>query len=175
MAPFVAARFAPLKGAVLMAVTVRPLDELIYEQTAHAMEIAKTSSADIQKKVDELKAAFRRVRSGEATDGEMVFFAPARYWRDLFGHDSVKALSQMQARVLVLQGGKDIQVGRTDYDLVGKALASRPPDQREAHWFPDLNHLMMRVEGESTGAEYGRASVVDPQVIEAIASWINRR
>jgi pimeloyl-ACP methyl ester carboxylesterase len=154
---------------------VRPLDELIYEQTARAMQIAGTPSAEVQKKVEELKAAFRRVRSGEARDDETVFFAPARYWRDLFRRDFKAELGRMKAPVLVLQGGKDIQVTRTDYDLVQKALAQRTPEERQSHWFPDLNHLMMRVEGESTGAEYGRASTVEREVVEAIAAWVKSR
>jgi hypothetical protein len=52
----------------------------------------------------------------------------------------------LRRSMLVLQGGKDIQVTRTDYDLIAKALALRPPDQRESLRFPDLNHLMMPVD-----------------------------
>jgi hypothetical protein len=77
--------------------------------------------------------------------------------------------------VLLLQGGKDVQVSRTDYDIAQQALAAKPAEMREAHLFPDLNHLFMPVEGQATGAEYGRASHVSPEVIQVIAKWIDTR
>jgi uncharacterized protein len=174
-APMIAARAPWLHGAILMAAAVRPLDEIIFEQTARGMEIAHAPAADIKAKVDELKAQFRRVRSGEAPDDETVFFAPAGYWRDLFNRDPLKALSQLKLPVLVLQGGKDIQVGKADYDLIVAALRARESGGAEFKWFPDLNHLMMRVEGEPTGAEYGRAGFLDSHVISAIVSWMKDR
>ena len=173
-APMIAARVPWLRGVVLMAAAVRPLDELIFEQTARGLELANTSSDEIKTRVDGLKAQFRRVRTGEAPDDEMVFFAPARYWRDLFGRDPLKAVRELRVPVLVLQGGKDIQVGKADYDLIVGALSGRPADAREFHWFPTLNHLMMQVEGDPTGAEYGRAGAVAPEVISAVSAWIGK-
>lgn len=38
--------------------------------------------------------------------------------------------------------------------------------------FSGLNHLFMRVERASTGAEYGIPGHVDPAVVSAIADWI---
>jgi hypothetical protein len=38
--------------------------------------------------------------------------------------------------------------------------------------FASLNHLFMKVEHASTGAEYGFPAPVEPAVIAAIADWI---
>jgi pimeloyl-ACP methyl ester carboxylesterase len=101
--------------------------------------------------------------------------ASARYWRDLMGRNVPAALASLRIPVLVLQGGKDIQVTKADYDLVQQALAAKPPDQQECHWFPQLNHLFIAVEGQSTGAEYGRAGHVSSQVTELLAAWIRKQ
>lgn len=85
------------------------------------------------------------------------------------------ALAPAKAPVLLLQGGMDVQVLRADYDLALQALASKPPAMREARFFPTLNHLVMPVEGRATGAEYGRASHVSPEVIQIIAKWVDGR
>ena len=74
--------------------------------------------------------------------------------------------------MLVLQGGKDYQVTRADYERVQAALAGKAPGLGVAIWFPDLNHLFMRVDGASTGAEYGRAGRVDENVIDQIVRWL---
>jgi hypothetical protein len=76
--------------------------------------------------------------------------------------------------VLILQGGKDVQVSRTDYDLAERALALKPPEMREAHFFPTLNHLLLRVDGQATGGEDGKASHVSPDVIDTIARWVTK-
>jgi hypothetical protein len=91
----------------------------------------------------------------------------------MFARDLRAALTNATAPVLLLQGGMDVQVLKADYDIAQQALASKPPSMREAHFFPTLNHLFMPVEGQNpTGAEYGRASHVAPEVIRTIAAWV---
>ncbi len=172
--PVIADR-AQARGAILMAPAERPLDQVIPEQVRFQWKLAGRSDAEADAQVSEMTRAFARVRSGEATDDEMVFGATARYWRDYLGRDTRAALAAVKAPVLLLQGGMDVQVLKADYDLALQALASKPPAMREAHFFPTLNHLFMPVEGQATGAEYGRASHVSPEVIQVIAKWIDGR
>jgi hypothetical protein len=176
LAPLIAERSGlALRGVALMAAAARPLDEIVAEQVAFQMKVAGVAEAEIAGKTAELKSAFARVRSGQAPEDEVVLFAPARYWRELFRLDIGAAVSRLQAPVLVLQGGRDIQIGRRDYDLIQKALASVPDDRKEFRWFEGLNHLFMEVTGESTGSEYGRTGQVHPEVIGTIMAWIRRR
>ena len=172
--PVIADR-ARARGAILMAPIERPLDQVIPDQVRFQMKLAGMSDAEADAQVGELKRAFARVRSGEAKDDEMVFVWSARYLRDFLARDTRAALTAMKAPVLLLQGGQDVQVLKADYDLALQALASKPPAMREAHFFPTLNHLFMPVEGQATGAEYGRASHVSPEVIQVIAKWIDAR
>jgi hypothetical protein len=169
---------APAKEPIATSTAVftdRPLDQVIPEQVRFQMKLAGMSDAEADAQVGELKRAFARVRSGEAKDDEMVFVWSARYLRDFLARDTRAALTAMKAPVLLLQGGQDVQVLKADYDLALQALASKPPAMREAHFFPTLNHLFMPVEGQATGAEYGRASHVSPEVIQVIAKWIDAR
>ena len=172
--PVIADR-AEARGAILMAPAERPLDQVIPEQVRFQLKLGGRSDAEADAQVAEMKKAFARVHSGEAKDDEMVFGASARYWRDYLKRDTRAALAAVKAPVLLLQGGQDVQVLKADYDLALQALAAKPPAMREAHFFPTLNHLFMPVEGQATGAEYGRASHVSPEVIEVIAKWIDAR
>jgi uncharacterized protein len=172
--PVIADR-AQARGAILMAPAERPLDQVIPEQVRFQLKLAGRSDAEADAEIGTLKQAFTRVRSGEAKDDEIVFGKSARYWRDYLGRDTRAALAAVKAPVLLLQGGMDIQVLKADYDLALQALAAKPPAMREAHFFPTLNHLFMPVEGQATGAEYGRASHVAAEVIQVIAKWIDAR
>ncbi len=176
LAPLVAERLGPdLRGVILLAPGARPLDSVIVEQTAFRLRVAGQPDSVVAAQTAELERAFARVRSGAAADSEVVLGAAAHYWRDLFGRRPLDVLRGLPVPVLVLQGGKDYQVTRADYERVQAALAGKAPGLGLAIWFSDLNHLFMQVAGASTGAEYGRAGRVDEQVVTQIARWINDR
>jgi pimeloyl-ACP methyl ester carboxylesterase len=105
----------------------------------------------------------------------MVFLVNAHYWRSVMAHDPQAELKRLKAPVLLLQGGKDVQVLKADYDLALKALAGKAPEMGEAHWFPELNHLFFPVEGDASGAEYGREANVPAEVVRTIATWVKKR
>jgi pimeloyl-ACP methyl ester carboxylesterase len=163
---------AKARGAILMAPAERPFDQVILEQVTFQRKLANQSDAEVAAAVGELEKGFARIRSGEARDDEIIMSAPAHYWRDLLNRDTRAALTAVKAPVLLLQGGKDVQVSKADYDIAVQALASKPADMREAHFFPNLNHLFMPVEGQATAAEYGKASHIPQDVIDIIAKWI---
>lgn len=176
LAPIVAERLGrELRGVILLAPGARPLDSVIVEQTAFRMRVAGQPDSLIAAQTAQLEQAFAGVRSGAAPDSEVVLGASVHYWRDLFARRPLDALRRLPLPVLVLQGGKDYQVTRADYERVQAALAEKAPGQALAIWMPDLNHLFMTVTGPSTGAEYGRPGRVDEQVIAQIASWIGGR
>jgi fermentation-respiration switch protein FrsA (DUF1100 family) len=139
------------------------------------MRVAGQSDSLIAAQTADLVAAFARVRSGAAPDSEVVLGASARYWRDLFARRPLESLRRLGVPVLVLQGGKDYQVTREDYELVQAALAGKAPGQALTVWLPDLNHLFMTVVGQSTGAEYGLAGRVDEQAIAQLVRWITEQ
>jgi len=175
LGPLIAERLGDeLRGLILLAPSARPLDSVIVEQTAFRMRTANQPDSVIAAQAAELERGFTRVRSGEAPDSEMVFGASARYWRDLFARRPLEVLRQLDRPVLVLQGGKDYQVTRADYERVEAALAGKPPARARLLWFPELNHLFMRVDGASTGAEYGKAGTVDASVVESIVAWVRQ-
>jgi uncharacterized protein len=176
LAPLIAARVpaGELRGVILLAPGARPLDAVVEEQTAMRLGLTGQPAGEIARQLQALRDGFARVRSGAAADSEIVFFAPAHYWRDLFARTPLETLRGLPLPVLVLQGGKDYQVTKADYDLVAAALAAKSVALRELHWFPGLNHLFIAVPGEgpSTGAEYGAAGHVDAAVVAAIVQWI---
>jgi hypothetical protein len=166
LAPFIAQRVPETRGIILLAAAGRPLDEMILEQTRFQMQRQGLTQEAINDQIDEIKKSFERIRTKQAKDTERVLGAPAPYWRDLLGRNQLETLKGLGQPILILQGGKDVQVRKADYDLLNSTVKA------EAHWFPDLNHLFMAVEGDPTGSEYGRAGKVSDEVIKVMATWI---
>jgi alpha-beta hydrolase superfamily lysophospholipase len=171
LAPFIAQRAPHTHAVILMAAAAVPLDQTIERQLAAQMKATGASQADIDKQIDKIKLQFAQIREGKITSSENVFGAPAHYWADLLQRNIPAEMKKIDVPVLVIQAGKDIQVTQQDFDLIKTALAGK---KAEFKLFPNLNHLMMPVEGVSTGAEYGKPGHVDPEVVKTIADWITK-
>ena len=72
--------------------------------------------------------------------------------------------------MLILQGGRDYQSTKVEYDGWVKALSGKP--EVTFRFYPKLNHLFMEGSGKSTPVEYERRGPVSRQTIDDVAAWI---
>lgn len=164
-----------VSGVILLAGPARAADELLVEQTTYQLgEVREAPQSLVDSKVKEIKDVFAQVREGKLPPGRNLMGAPVRYWKNLLARPlTPKVLSGLKQPVLVVQGGKDCQVRKTDYELLVAALEAREAPH-EAHFFPELNHLFMPCVGPSTGIEYRVAGKLDPRLPSAVATWVKR-
>lgn len=175
LAPTIGGQNEGIRGLVLMAPGIRPIDAMIIDQLAFGAKLTGRSEDEIAEQTKTLKDQFAAIRDPKRADAPAVMGAPAAYWRELLAIDVTKTVKDSKLPILVLQGDEDIQV-RKDLDF--NALKSSVGDAggRVAYQsFASLNHLFMRVDGRSSGAEYGIPGHVEPSVPNAIADWILAR
>ena len=97
--------------------------------------------------------------------------ASPRFWKSWQGIESARIAGELKGvPFLVLQGGRDYQVTRVDYDAFHAALRGRP--NTAFHLYPDLNHLFQKGKGKAVPAEYLKPAFVDQRVVEDIAKWV---
>jgi dienelactone hydrolase len=172
-APEVGSEVEGLAGLVLLAGPGRPMDVLTQEQIVYQNTVAGQSAEEAARHAEELVAEpLRKALAGELPDTARILGLPVLYWKDILERDAPAALAASRRPVLLLQGEKDCQVRMADYELLVAALEKREGVPHRARLFPDLNHLFMKVDGKSTGAEYFREGHVAGEVIEEIASWV---
>jgi len=170
-APLVAAEAGDIRGLVILAGPARPPDALLTDQLAFQMKLAGQDQATIDAQAAKLAKEFERLRS-DPSDATAILGAPAAYWRDVIRLDLAAQLAGSKLPALVLQGEKDVQVSKTlDFDVLRTKLGDGG-GRIVYKSFPDLNHLLIPVQGQGTGKEYGIAGHVDPAVAQAIAGWI---
>jgi dienelactone hydrolase len=169
LAPRIAAR-APgvVAGIVSLAGSTRPLEELVMEQMRYLEGEGSPGAA----KAD---AFAKAVRDPALSDGQVVDMLgaklPGSYFLDLRRYDPGRTAAGLRVPILILQGERDYQVRRADYDGWTKALAGHA--NARFRLYPALNHLFEAGEGESRPAEYLRPSMhVDPEVITEVAAFI---
>ena len=112
----------------------------------------------------------KKLTAADAASPKLVLRAPPSYWLDLREHDPLAAVKTLKQPLLVLQGGRDYQVTTADFEGWKKALGSQPNVTFKL--YPELNHLFVTGEGNSTPAEYERPGHVAEVVVADIADWI---
>jgi len=171
LAPRIAAH-APggVAGIVILAGSTRPLEELVIEQVRY---LEGADSPDMAK----AEAFAKIVRDPGLADGQTVDMLgasiPGSYFLDLRRYDPVRTVAALRVPVLVLQGERDYQVRRADYDGWVKGLAGHASARLQL--YPALNHLFEAGSGESRPTEYLRPGLhIAPEVIADIATFILR-
>jgi len=166
IAPRIAAEDGKLAGLVIAAGNVRPLEDLIWEQSQGLKMTPQ--------QLDQLKGLVARIKALEPADSDAppILGMRAPYLLDLKGYDPPAVAKEHPLPMLILQGERDFQVTMADFNLWKSSLSSRK--DVVFHSYPSLNHLFVPGAGKSDEAEYRKPGHVAPEVIEDIAKWINR-
>lgn len=114
--------------------------------------------------------AARVKRASQLAAGELVFGGPKSYWVDLQGYDPAEAAKSLDQPLLILQGGREYQVTRKDFDRWKQALGARPGV--EFKLYPAANHLFINATGPSEPKEYDTPGFVAEPVVADIVRWI---
>jgi len=174
-APRIGHADANLAGLVIIAGATRPIEDLIVEQTRYILGLRGKLSAADEEKVRELEskvAEIKRLTAADAASSTLIIGAPAAYWLDLRTHDPVAEAKTLKQPLLIIQGGRDYQVTRTDFDNWKTALTGKPGVSFK--FYPKLNHLLVTGEGRSSPEEYEQPGHVADAVVEDIANWIKK-
>ena len=158
-------------GLILVATPGRKLGDILREQLR-----ANPANAPI---LDPALAALAELEAGRRVDVSTIhpalqgLFAPQvqGFLIDMLAKDPAALAAKVKLPVLVVQGGKDLQVSTID----AEALAKAKPDARLLI-IPSMNHVLKDVNGDdvtSNLASYRDPSLsVDGQLVGAIVDFV---
>ncbi len=162
MMPRIMQRDPRLAGVIVMAGNVRPLGELIIEQTEYMNALRGNDTPEAKASLDNLRK-----------NPLAMLKLPEHYIADLEDYHPDSAAKPLKIPMLILQGERDYQVTMKDFALWKAALSSRKDVVFRS--YAKLNHLFIAGEGKPDPAEYSKGGNVDQPVIEDIANWIRAR
>lgn len=155
LAPRIAARSdVPVAGIILLAAPARQLEESLREQTAYIARLQGGSTAQAD-------SLFRALR------GQL----PEEYLEAARKYRPVKTAATLDAPILVVQGGHDYQVTRTDYELWQKGL--RKHAAAAFVFVPSADHLLRSLPAMATPQDYLKTAPLCPEAVQAIAGFVN--
>ncbi len=158
-------------GYILMAASLRPLDELMREQVDFLSSLEPEVTKEQQAEKDALFADLDRLADLDSLAKEdQILGAYPAYWRWLSDYDIHKAAGEIKEPVLLLQGEEDYQVTMEDYGLWKDAFSDR--ENWKMISYPGLTHTFTPGKKTEGSAVYLRKEKVDDKVIGDIADFI---
>lgn len=163
-----------LNGVVMLAGTIRGLEDVILDQNIAVLNTMDISDAEKQRQLKAVQDGVDAVKALTEATAEPVLGVPARYWlsmRDLDGENILK--NKLTVPVLVLQGEADFQVYMDkDFAYMQSVLGDKENIQFKS--YPGLNHLFMpqSLPGVMDVTEYTAENHIPQYVISDIAAFI---
>ena len=178
LAASLAARGAPVAGAVLLSVSATPGEELLRWQVRQiaptlprpVRAVLRLLRVDLEKKIAANHARIKATTTDVARIGAAR--VNARWTREFMAHDPRADLRRISVPVLALTGAKDLQVPAADLDTV----AALVPAEVTARPIPDLTHTLRRRPGRASLSAYRKElrEPVDPQLLATVVDWCRR-
>ena len=174
MAPRILAQAPEAAGAILFAAPARSLLDILIEQNQRLAAMDGETSDGEKAAIAVLEQQVAAVRKGGDVPLEQTpMRQPASYWHSVDRVDPIAEAKKVDRPMLMLQGGRDIQVVDADWQLWRKAYKKDP--RFTFKHYAALNHLGIAGEGPGTLTEYQTPGHVDQQLIDDIADWIHRK
>lgn len=174
LAALVAARQgADLCGLLLVSATGRKLGDVLRAQIA-----GNPANAPIRERAEAVIAQLevgQRVASDDIDPALQPLFRPEiqGFLISAFAHDPAELIATTTGPTLILQGLRDIQVGRADAERLHRAR----PDA-ELVLLPDTNHVLKRVASDDRAANVATYGEPDKPlaagVVDALAAFMRR-
>ncbi len=177
LAPRIANLSPDLAGIILAAAPARKLSDIIIEQNKYMFERSKDTSevnkGRLEEAIQEISKA-NITSLGTLKPDSSILGLPASYWVDLNVNNQVAdAKKIVKQKIFVIQGGNDIQVSKTDYDLWDAALNKKK--NVTLKYYPELNHLLSPQTEKTTSEQYQVPVSVSEGLIKDIAAWIKAK
>ena len=174
LVPRIAAQTPEAAGYILLAASARPIEDLLLEQTEYILSLEKSlddaSKEKLLKQTQDMVDTIKALTPDSEYTADQLGGTPASYWLDLKNYDPIAEVQGINKSFLVLQGGRDYQVTKTDYDLWQSAFG----EYSDVHFrfYDNLNHLFMSGTGKSVPNEYQQKNTVDTVVGKDIANFV---
>ena len=167
----IARRSGRVAGLILLAAPSRRIFDVVLDQYREFLTSSSLPDERKQAILAEIEQKIALVRSGQTVDPVKVSpFVPLGYWRSLDAVDPGAELRGLDPPVLLLQGGRDIQVFPADWQGWQQALAGDP--HASFKYSPALNHFGLPGKGPGSVAEYQTPGHVSPQLIDDVVAWL---
>jgi dienelactone hydrolase len=178
LTPRIAVGDTQIAGIIVMAGNTRPLEQVIVDQLHYVAGLPSANVEQSKKMLTDFDAAAKTMDDPNLKPGTPIEVLGTKtygaYWLDLRAYHPAETAAKLAIPMLILQGGRDYQVTKPDYEGWQKTLAGH--SNATLKWYPSLNHLFMtgpqNGSGTTTPQEYDMPGHVSAETVNDIAAWV---
>jgi len=178
LAPRIDAEGGDFCGIIMMAGTLRRLEEVMLSQNQAVLESTKGLVRMIVKKqvskLEKMFAGLDGMTDEEAMSKKVGGGTTLYYFKEMAKKPAADYLRESQKPMLIMQGARDFQVSlEKDFSLYKELLGGRA--NAEFRVYENLNHAFVQAVSDDimkAKQEYAAERHIGPQVIDDIADWI---
>lgn len=176
VAPLIAKQCAGLKGLILLAAPGRPLLDVLPDQLDYILSTKTTpeEKEETEKIVTSVKWQINNAKKPDLTLKSKVmlpFGAKAKYWLFDRNYKVLEDAKTLQMPILHLQGGRDYNVTKKDFDLWKEAMTGRP--NYKAVYLESCDHMFFEGVGTAKPEDALRPQHMSHQIGDLIQSFIS--
>lgn len=168
LAPAIAKMAGNISGIIMLAAPARNLQDVTIDQLRYLISLSNNSTNISQMK--SIIVQLEDINKHSLSNSDVVMGVPVSYYYEFEKYNPVDILKTLDIPTLIMQGGKDYQVTKVDFDIFEKAFSSNK--NYTFRWYPDLYHLFIKWEGTPSPDEYLVEGHVSQDVIDEISTWI---
>ncbi|NAW50483.1 prolyl oligopeptidase family serine peptidase [Elizabethkingia argentiflava] len=154
---------------IIMAGYVSPLQDIILKQINYLNNDNNGNILvqKVKKDIDEINKLDKNIDDFKKKE---LLSVPTSYWLSLKKYNIQTNLRTINIPLMIMQGGKDYQIGKDEYLKFEKLLKNK--NNVSLKFYPDLNHLFMKSDGTMSPEEYKIKSIVNDKVLNDIYDFI---
>lgn len=176
-------------GLVVVAMSGRNLGKLIRDKFKARMEEQGRSAEEVRQVILKAERVTRPLFFNQADsvkekfdprdpyDAElMALLAESPRTVSLMVNDPLQVLAAVRIPVLILQGGKDLEITSKDASFLEESLNRIYHPDHTLRILPDMDHLLTNNPGKPSFASYLDGNrTLDPKLISETFNWISQR
>ncbi|MBR4164561.1 MAG: alpha/beta fold hydrolase [Solobacterium sp.] len=178
LAPRIDAEGGNFKGLILMAGSLRDLDDILLGQLKELSEGKGLKAWAVRKSYEKMQKQFENLREMNIEETKKIKTGGGTtlyYFREMVDHPASEYLKNSEKPLLIMQGEKDFQVKKdVDFNMYRDLLKDHPDATFKL--YENLNHCFVRYAYESISAgsaEFKEERHISDSVIADIACWIS--
>ena len=172
-APLIAEGCKNLKGLILLAAPARSLLEILPEQLDYIASLKRNISETEEANFNALKWHVKNALKPDLNLKSKVslpFNAKPKYWLFDRNYKVCDEAKKLGMPMLLLQGGRDYNVVKKDYDLWLLAMSDK--SNFKSVFYDDLDHLFFEGKGMAKPEDVLKPNHVSPKITEKIAEFV---
>ena len=160
-----------IKAYIMMAATPVSLEVKILEQTKFISNLDGLISEEEKNQIKIFESYVEELKDLNSLDpNNLPFGLNIKYWKDMKENFSPMMMVNIEKPIFVLQGGKDYQVTKQDFDKWKEIFKNKK--NVEYQYLRKLNHIFFETTVDPSPQNYQIPGFISEDVIDVISDWI---